>query len=150
MATIKFEYDPEDEFHGRIYLGINSTNFRGGGYSWINISQISEFSSSLRMVLSQEKPDAIISGGIWCDEVLVDAQVYLRILPHNLTGVLRLECLVARNIPRWEVDVASKLEAYFFSTHNDILKFSRDIAEIVRSGVGGATIEVFESPDYSQ
>lgn len=150
MGKISITYNAEDRFHGELTMKISASNFSGNGAAWINLTQLEDFYASLNLVCAGEAPEAIITGGIWRDDVLVEPRVSLRILPHNLTGTLRLECLVAKAIPYWETGAVSRLETYFFSTHNDIQTFGNRIANIARGGGGLATIDVFERPDYSR
>ncbi|KQW41102.1 MULTISPECIES: hypothetical protein [unclassified Ensifer] len=146
MDGISISYAPEDAYHGKLTVSVQSMNFSGRSSAWFNLEQVSAFADALGAVPIEIGAEPVLQGGIWREGALDQTHVSLRFVPHNLTGTVRVECLLA--VPLLVAGAPSvlsnTLKVSLLTTYSDLQRFQMELHVVLRGEGGNADLRAEE------
>lgn len=151
MGKLSIAYKPEDIWHGELSVVVETREFACQGAAWFNVTQIQHFSDALNRVPIEEGSEPMLEGGIWRMDVLEQPFVAIKLVQHNLTGAVRVECSLATpiHLHGTQSTFCNSCRVYLFTTYGDLHRFHMSLNALARGEQAYAELRVDEGPNTS-
>jgi hypothetical protein len=137
VHLLSFQFEPEDEWHGKLIATVSASGFAGQGAAWFGTDELRRFAESASAYPLREEALPSIAGGFWREgvgESEVPEQVHLSvaIAPHDARGAVRVTVRLASQV--WDsetIDLACGVTVRFKATYGDLDRFAASFMALV-------------------
>lgn len=143
MDQLRFSFEREDDWHGKLIAKVTAQAFAGEGGAWFNTDELRDFARALSVYPLQEDALPSISGGFGATDG-APGQVHLAVSfePYNARGAVMSTVQLATEV--WNgarEDLASTVTVRFLVTYGDLARFGPDLLDLLEGRRAEATLD---------
>lgn len=142
MDRLYLQFEPEDEWHGKLFATVAADGFAGSGSAWLSTSDIREFAAAASAYPLPAECSPILSGGLGGNATQrPQTTMLIRLDQHDALGAVRVTVQLATEI--WnsqERDLARSLTARFLVTYGDLGRFGTALSDLLAGRTSEAVL----------
>jgi len=133
MSQLRFRYEPDDEWSGKLIVMCEANGFAGKGEAWFSPEDLRSFANAAEAYPFTQASPPSLSGGFGASEARGE-QVHVGVLfePHDVRGMVRATVRLATEVWRTEEqDLGTCAVIRFFVTYGDLAPFGSDFRDLI-------------------
>jgi hypothetical protein len=142
MNLLRFRYEPDDEWCGKLIATCEANGFAGRGEAWFAPDHLRAFAKATsNYPLRRDEPPSLQGGFRNLEGALTRVHVGIVFEPHDVRGLIRATVRLATEV--WhteEKDLESHSVVRFLLTYADLAPFGSDFADLIEEKVVEAVL----------
>ena len=145
MNILSLSYVADDDWHGELAVHVVADGFDARASAWFSLDRIYAFLNAMNAIPIEESSAPLLEGG-----TVHEVHVGLRIVPHNRTGTLRVECRLASraSLGPGHVNLYNTLRLYVLTTYGDLQSFQAELRKMLAGGQDSAELHLRGMHDF--
>lgn len=132
MNLLRFRYEPDDDWCGKLIVMCEANGFAGEGEAWFSPDDLRGFAKATQAYpLPKESPPSL-RGGLGDEEGNIEhVHVGIRFEPHDMRGMIRATVQLATQVYYKEEELAGAAVIRFLLTYGDLAPFGSAFADLI-------------------